>query len=515
MKENLIPDGVSLDAPMVHSPAPTPAEFQAELIAELAKRHAKGDRIDGREVVSLLDPDADNRQVREWLAQNRVMKGAEFDRALKQERRRQKIESRLGFVPETVVAFVKGYAERERIGMTYRGLLKRSKPVTYGKLVDDEVLASTVINEEDRIDPRIDNHVRLTAGSRTQISDFLRELRLLSLDLGLGYSDNNILDAVQEWTLGQREEHKLAIFDRIASYNPGPTAQERAQASWDALERAAFDVSETCPGFAVAVLRKFIWQVKRKMLGLRVTNHLMPVLTGAQGKGKSTLVRNLLLPVEECTANSDFKQITDDRNIQLWENYAIFLDELGHAKRAEMDEVKNIITANVLTRRPMRTNDVEHVEQRATFIGCTNKGLSELIRDETGVRRFAELAFTNTPDWEAINALDWEQMWRSVDERGPDPSSLIATTLADQQSENRTLSAVEQWARQEEVGGKQRADDLHSLFRVWEQNNFPRNATDITSWGKEMKRLMRNDTDFPWSAGRDGRGVWYCKGLAV
>lgn len=515
MKENYSCDSASSDAPMVHSAAPAPADLQAELIAELAKRHAKGDRIDGREVVTHLDPGADNRQVREWLAQNRIMKGAEFDRALKQERRRQKIESRLGFVPETVVAFVKGYAEHERIGITYRGLLKRNKPVTYSKLVDDEVLASTVINDEDRSDLRIDNHIRLIAGSRTQVSDLLRELRLLSLELGLGYSDNNILDAVQEWALEQREEHKLAIFDRIAGCKLGPAAQERAQAPWDALERAAFDVSETCPGFAVAVLRKFIWQVKRKMLGLPVTNHLMPVLTGAQGKGKSTLVRNLLLPVEECAANSDFKQITDDRNIQLWENYAIFLDELGHAKRTEMDEVKNIITANVLTRRPMRTNDVEHVEQRATFIGCTNKGLSELIRDETGVRRFAELAFTNSPDWEAINALDWEQMWRSVDERGPDPSDIIAAALAAQQSENRTMSAVEQWARQAKVEGKKRAEELHSLFREWEQENFPRNATDVTSWGKEMKRLMRNDTNFPWSTGRDGRGVWYCKDVAV
>lgn len=241
----------------------------------------------------------------------------------------------------------------------------------------------------------------------------------------------------------------------------------------------------------------------------------MPVLTGSQGKGKSTLVRNLLRPVEDCTAHSDFKQITDERNIQLWENYVIFLDELGHAKRTEMDEIKNIITANVLTRRPMRTNDVENVEQRATFIGCTNKGLSELIRDETGVRRFAELAFTNTPDWDAINALDWEQMWRSVDERGPDPSDIVAVALAAQQSENRTMSAVEQWARQAKVEGRKRAEELHSLFREWEQENFPRNATDVSSWGKEMKRLTRNGTNFPWSSGRDGRGVWYCKDVAV
>lgn len=515
MEENYSADGGSVDAPRIHSLAPTPMDLQAEMIAELARRQAKGDRIDGQEVVALLDPGADNRQVREWLAQNRIMKGAEFDRALKHEWRRQKIKSRLGFVPETVVAFVKGYAERERIGTTYSRLLQRDKPIMLGKFLNAEEFANTVISKEHRQDLEIDNYVRLTASNRTQISDFQRELRLLSAELGLGYSDNNILDAVQEWTLEQREEHKLAIFNRIAGCKLGPAAQERAQAPWEVLERAAFDVSDTCSGFAVAVLRKFIWQVKRKMLGLPVTNHLMPVLTGSQGKGKSTLVRNLLCPVEECTANSDFKQITDDRNIQLWESYVIFLDELGHAKRAEMDEVKNIITASVLTRRPMRTNDVEHVEQRATFIGCTNKGLSELIRDETGVRRFAELAFTNSPDWEAINALDWEQMWRSVDERGPDPSDIIAGVLAAQQSENRTMSAVEQWARQAKVEGKKRAEELHSLFREWEQENFPRNATDVTSWGKEMKRLMRNDTNFPWSTGRDGRGVWYCKDVAV
>lgn len=486
------------------SGAPSAQDTQLEIIGELTKRKAKGDRINGHEVIGFLTPDDNNFLVRDWLAQNNVMTRGAFDRAFAARQKRCRVERQLGFFPENVFEFVAKYVERERISLSYNGLLSQDRmPVWEGQ----------TISEANRADAMVDNIARLISSEKPTLGELRQELRLLAADLGLGFSDVNIEDATQKWAREQRRSAKIDIYSRIA-FSKGQATGPEGQRQWDELERAAFDVTETCQRFAIAVIQKFMWQVKRKMLGLEVTNHLMPVLTGAQGKGKSTLVHQLLQPVRDCVSHSDFKQITDDRNIDLWNSYVIFMDEMGHAKRAEIEDVKSIITTKALTRRPMRSNSVEHVEQRATFIGCCNKGLSELVKDETGVRRFAELTFTNTPDWASINTLDWKMLWQSVDERGPDPCGAIAEVLRKQQAGNRSITAVEEWARQAPRVGRSRASELHQEFREWEQAHFPRNATDLASWRKEMKRLTQ-DPEFPWTTGRDSQGMWYSNSPVV
>ena len=81
---------------------------------------------------------------------------------------------------------------------------------------------------------------------------------------------------------------------------------------WRYLQEAGFG-GEHPPGFVAGVLRKFIWQVKRKMLNLPVTNHLMPILSGPQGKGKSTFLMRFLPPVEEVAIPSDSRWYKENR----------------------------------------------------------------------------------------------------------------------------------------------------------------------------------------------------------
>ena len=82
----------------------------------------------------------------------------------------------------------------------------------------------------------------------------------------------------------------------------------------------------------------------------------MPVILGPQGKGKSTFVNMFIAPLRELTLEVNFKAIEDDRNIDIWNSFILFLDEMGYASKADVDTIKNAITANTLTRRPMRSN---------------------------------------------------------------------------------------------------------------------------------------------------------------
>ena len=85
----------------------------------------------------------------------------------------------------------------------------------------------------------------------------------------------------------------------------------------------------------------------------------MAVILGDQGVGKSTLLELMLNPVEEICVESDFKAIADDRNSMLWKNFVMVFNEMGHAKTTQIDTVRNAITAPHLTRRIMRTDEVQ------------------------------------------------------------------------------------------------------------------------------------------------------------
>ena len=135
-----------------------------------------------------------------------------------------------------------------------------------------------------------------------------------------------------------------------------------------------FDDAKHSVDFIVAVLLKYIHQVKRKMHGLDVERHLMPILLGKTGCGKTTFVRALIQPLGEVAADTDFKQIADERVIDMWLNFVLFVDEMGWSTKAEADLVKYVISAKKLDRRRMQQNHTDQIDQNSTLIGTSNQG---------------------------------------------------------------------------------------------------------------------------------------------
>jgi Virulence-associated protein E len=331
--------------------------------------------------------------------------------------------------------------------------------------------------------------------------DIERELRTLSTNYRMNISRFDISDAVDEWIKGAQLARLYEIFLQI------DTADSKSD-RWTELAEAVFDCSDTSPEYVAAVLKKFVWQVKRKIRDMPVTDHLMPVILGPQGVGKSTLVNQMLSPVDELKLNVHFNMLTDDRNVEIWSSYVMFLDEMGYASKADIDTVKNVITASSLTRRPMATNSKITITQNATFIGCSNKELSQLVRDPTGNRRFAAIRMRSDADRDLINSIDWAPMWGRVDIEAADPMAGYRDVLAAQQDVTRERSRVEQWMDEFDgtcniyqsslIGkmGNLSAMNLYLCFQAYENAFYPSGyKTSKTDWDYEMTRLSKNSPD--------------------
>jgi hypothetical protein len=457
-------------------------DFLTDVISELKKRHRKNEIIDPYETIEFLVVGENNSEIQEWFADNDLMSKAEFKKALAKKKKDEKIKSALGFIPKDPLDYINNYTKQQNISSLLTGELVYTPQVKVG----DQV----VTLEDRQKDRNVDTYYRLMTNSSFNTEDLKLDLRIKRDELDLQFRDSQIADAVSTWMKTAKQERRTEMLMSIA-YQVGKATGPEGIAMWEKMEKASFDVTTTAPGFPTAIIKKFMWQVKRKATGLQVTDHLMPVITGKQGSGKSTIVMNMLKPINDAMRIADFRSIIDDKLIDLWESLVLFMDEMSGAKKADMDIVKQAITAVTLTRRPMRSNDSVTVKQRSTFIGCSNDSLTEIIRDTTGGRRFAELTFSDTPDWQAMNEIDWEMLWQSVDEHGNDPSLHCFDVLKKQQEENRNQTSVEMWA--ELVGSKfktwSKGAELFDMFRTWEKEAFPNMNTNIMRFGTQMKKL--------------------------
>jgi energy-coupling factor transporter ATP-binding protein EcfA2 len=476
------------------------SEYQQHL-GEIAKtiqtKAIAGEKPTMMEVVNLLRFDEDNRVIRDLCVVLQIGSKSDFNREMNRKRQRDVLDTAPANATELVAAFAKKFNLHARMD----GLMIRDVKAVFR----DDNGNETPILPGDRAAPDVDLYAVFHCDAKARMNrlDLERELRTLSANLRMNISAQDILDAVEEWMKDAARARLHDIFVGIDGVEPTSDAAR----SWKRFAEQVFDCSETSPEFVAAVLRKFMWQVKRKIRGLPISDHLMPVLLGPQGIGKSTLVNQMIGPVEELKLNVDFRMITDERNVEIWDSFVMFLDEMGYASKADIDTVKNIITSSTLTRRPMRSNGRVTINQNATFIGCSNRELAQLVRDPTGNRRFVGLRMRSDADRAFINAIDWPQMWGSVSINEADPMANHRATLAGQQEETRERSRVEQWmidfdgtATAYHAGisksGNIAAIDLYDAFREFEERAYPGHfKTSKTDWEFEMARLRKNAPD--------------------
>ncbi len=244
-------------------------------------------------------------------------------------------------------------------------------------------------------------------------------------------------------------------------------------------------------------LENFIYRVKNHMRGRWHHGiHMMPVLYGPQGSGKTTAVRHLLSPLDEFSSAVGFDIFDHDGKMyKLSQTPIMFFDEMAGISKAENERLKDIMHTQSRELRRLYGNPATRTLV-STFIGCTNKDISTLIKDETGNRRYLQI---DTPRLrrEDIQGFDALVMWRSVDEDGEPPLYAKAEDLKiiqDVQSEQRHRGPVELWIDSVSVTDWFKASEAFTnQFVSWVRDHLPgqdRFQSD-QAFGKELNRLLR------------------------
>jgi hypothetical protein len=362
------------------------------------------DQADGKPIPPLLpflelDWAKDNSDYFAKLVKHKIISAKDVARQTASAEQSHAIGEKLGEVPQCVRDYARIYSNHIQAEITFKGAIK-------------------------------------IAGIQSPtILDYSRGARLTADELGLPFSRPAINDAVEEFYVLQREKALDAVKAAI---------EPRSEFDWVDLAETCFDLSGMSADFVVAVLQKTVWQVKRKLWRLPVSHHLMPVLFGSQGSGKSWFLSALAQPIYDLSTWSDFEAIGDERNIDLWRTSLLIMDEMAKAAKSDIETTKHVISADTLERRPMRTNSTVTVRQCATLIGSSNMSLVELIRDETGNRRFVQLSWVGA-EHSFVNNLNFTDAWRSVHHQDPDPMLPFMEELRALQSAHRNYGPVESW----------------------------------------------------------------------
>src|SRR5262249_44718291 len=130
----------------------------------------------------------------------------------------------------------------------------------------------------------------------------------------------------------------------------------------------------------------------------------MPILEGAQDKGKSTAIETMFAP----WFSDDLAELgTKDAAMQVRVAWGIEIAELASMSRPEIERVKAFITRKVDRFRPAYGRHVIEAQRQSIFIGSTNA--DTYLKDETGGRRFWPIKCGKI-DLKALER-DKDQLW--------------------------------------------------------------------------------------------------------
>lgn len=254
----------------------------------------------------------------------------------------------------------------------------------------------------------------------------------------------------------------------------------------------------------IAVMRHWIWQCKRKLYGLPVEHHMLVALYGASGAGKSVAVQKLVGPMVEVTSFRDMRIFNDQFARRAFNrSYIMFFDELGRSQDADVNSLKDVISASIIDWRGIGSETLHSAPQNSTFIGCTNLPLRERIHDSTSSRRFWELKCAQVLDWEKINSIDYLALWRSVDENSACPIIPVLKEIrARQEKEIQFKDRIQWWLNEScvpsEFGSESpTTEDLYNGFSEWCR---AQSMNDFEGVQQFARGLQLRITQLGWSA---------------
>lgn len=369
--------------------------------------------------------------------------------------------------------------ETHKTAIQAQGKSTAKNPVT---LIQSSLLLDKVTFEKDLLFKR---------GKPIALDDLAREIYLNLKGQAVTVTKSDVYDVIVQKKYEARES-RLVELRTLLTYNASKTD----------LKRWVRAVSGDCQNqFLIeAVVGHFIWQVKRKLHGLEVGHHLMPILTGRQGSGKSTAIYKLLEPLAGFSVTLDVSACNDPREYYNFQrNLVCFFDELARADRTDVNSLKKVITAPILAHRILGTHQSSTAPNMATFIGATNGSIAEMIYDPTGMRRFFEVPTQDLIDREIVNSIDYQGIWKGIDESVESPILSFLSEISTAQDPLRARDVVEEFLEEREVHFIKPNDDgpdtyettptgIHSLYKEWCQD-LKRTPVSLAKFGRRIKEL--------------------------
>lgn len=351
-----------------------------------------------------------------------------------------------------------------------------------------------VLKSLEDLDVSLDLNGSLTLGKLSvSIQEIASSIRVRAARLNESVKRGFIEDYLSEW-------HREKTYELRSTFISQFFNKEKHDKELSLLKTFMKAFLRRDDELAVTAILHFIWQVKRKMKGMPVSHHMMPVFCGATGKGKSVALRErFLAPLKSLAGSSTLNIFGDDRLWGYFENhYAVFFDEMAKSRKESGDMLKFAITADEFDIAPKYLG-LRKAKQNATFIGASNLTIESIIQDETSNRRFFPIDATEDTDRGTINSIDYLTLWQSVDETMPCPVISVLDSIKATQESNRNKSNVEMFLerygfeRTDREPGPERwgiaVTELLKLYELWRRENGFEYGLNSKTLSSELKRL--------------------------
>lgn len=281
----------------------------------------------------------------------------------------------------------------------------------------------------------------------------------------VGRSDTQaaISSVLGEW----QEAQELAAYNDIRStiaHVPGTCDQH--------LDTFLGLVCKEVSPLTHAVVKHWLRNVKRGLLGLPIDDHMLIFFSGDTGIGKSRAFRELCRPLSYLMGITEIKTLMDTRSAPMLEDKAVvFVDEVREIPREDFTMLKTLLSGDSIAHRYMREDGTRSLFLKAAVAMASNHRLDTVLKDQTSARRFYEILCRDEDfDWDAINALPYEALWQSIDPEGRAPLDGHREELKAHQEELRYKSPLEEWAAEELVKdpeGYCTRKGLHEASEEW------------------------------------------------
>jgi predicted P-loop ATPase len=161
----------------------------------------------------------------------------------------------------------------------------------------------------------------------------------------------------------------------------------------DYIADLAATVSTTNDELWAKCLKKWLVAMVGSAIQEDIVNHTVVVFSGPQGIGKSTWILNLVpSQLKHYVFSGAVNPSAKDTLVQISECILINMDELETMSKAQIGELKEMVTKAAVRIRRAYGFHVENMPRRASFSGSVND--KEFLNDATGSRRFLSFEVT-------------------------------------------------------------------------------------------------------------------------